>query len=79
LIERPTLKTWGRGIGFVVILIGGLSFPVGIGINPERDTSRFHNLADLGLFVDYGFVLIVAGIALVALSILIPSRSRHDG
>jgi len=75
----PTLKTWVRGIGFVAILIGGLSFPVGIGINPERDTSRFHNLADGGLFINYGFILILAGIALVVISILIPSRSGHEG
>jgi hypothetical protein len=47
------LKAWIRGIGIVAVLVGVLAFPVRIGINPERDTSIFHNFADLGLFVEY--------------------------
>jgi hypothetical protein len=73
-----TIKIWVRGAGIVAVLVGGLSFPVGLGINPERDTSFFHNLADLGLFVEYGFVLILVEIVLVVVSILIPARSEHE-
>jgi hypothetical protein len=73
-----TLKTWLGGIGIVTVLVGGSSFPLGMGINPERDTSIFHNLADLGLFIEYGFVLILLGIVLIVVSLLIPSRTGHE-
>jgi hypothetical protein len=72
------LKTWIRGIGIVAVLVGVLSFPVRIGINPERDTSIFHNFADLGLIVEYAFVPIGVGIVLIVVSLLIPSGRRHE-
>ena len=72
------LKTWVRGIGIVAVLVGVLAFPVRIGINPERDTSIFHNFADLGLFVEYAFVPIGVGIVLIVISLLIPSETRHE-
>jgi hypothetical protein len=74
-VDVTTVKTWIRGIGIVTILVGGLSLPVGIGISPERDTSIFHNFADLGIFIDYGLVLIVARVVLLVLSLLFPSKT----
>jgi hypothetical protein len=68
------LKVWIRGIGIVAVLVGVLAFPFAIGINPKRDTSIFHNFADLGLFADYAFVPIGVGIVLIVISFLIPSR-----
>jgi hypothetical protein len=72
------VKPWIRGIGIVAVLVGVLAFPVRIGINPERDTSIFHNFADLGLFVGYAFVSIGVGIVLIVISLLIPSGVRHE-
>jgi len=74
---REILKTWIRGIGIVAVLVGVLAFPVRIGINPERDTSIFHNFADLGLFAEYAFVPIGVGIVLVLVSLVIPSGIGH--
>ncbi|MGH7831984.1 MAG: hypothetical protein ACREP8_17610, partial [Candidatus Binatia bacterium] len=71
-----TVKAWIKGAGIVFILVGGLSFPVGIGINPKRDTSLFHNLADIGLFIRYGFILIGVGIVLLVVSALIPAKGE---
>ena len=39
-----------------------------------EDTSLFHGLAFLGWFTEYGFVLILSGIALVIVSIVVPWR-----
>ena len=71
------LKAWIRGIGIVAVLVGVLAFPVGIGINPKRDTSIFHNFADLGLFAEYAFAPIGVGIVLIVISLLIPSQIGH--
>jgi|GEM_PF-4626329 len=69
------LKLWVRGIGIVVALIGLLSFKLAPGINPKRDLSRFHNLADLGIFIEYGLILVVVGTVLFLISFAIPP---HD-
>jgi hypothetical protein len=66
-------RQWIRGIGIVIALVGGLSFKFTPGINPERDLSVFHNLADLGLFIEYGFILVVVGTVLILLSFLMPT------
>lgn len=71
------LKAWIRGIGIVAVLVGVLAFPVGMGINPKRDTNIFHNFADLGLFAEYAFVPIGVGIVLILISFLIPSQIGH--
>ena len=49
-----TLADWLRGIGAALIGVGIICFPVGLGVSPKRDLSRFDNLADLGLFVKAG-------------------------
>jgi uncharacterized protein YjeT (DUF2065 family) len=54
-----------RAIGIVAILIGGLCSPVGYGINPERDLSVFHNLADRGMFQRVGVILVGVGVAVL--------------
>jgi hypothetical protein len=71
-----TLKTWVQGIAIVTLLVGGLALPVAIGINPIRDISFFHNLADFGLFIKYGFLLIIVGVVLLLASMLIPRRDE---
>jgi hypothetical protein len=71
-----TLKTWLQGIAIVTLLIGGLAIPVALGINPIRDTSIFHNLADFGMFIHYAFLLIIAGIVLLLASMLIPTAGE---
>lgn len=60
-----TVREALRAIGIVAILIGGLCFPVGYGINPERDLSAFHNLADLGMFQRVGVILVGVGVAVL--------------
>jgi hypothetical protein len=67
------LKTWLQGIAIVTLLVGGLAIPVALGINPIRDTSFFHNLADFDLFIQYGFLLIIVGVVLLLVSMLIPT------
>ena len=56
-IAEPSL------IGVVLIVLGLGCFPVGYGINPVRDLSRFENLVDLGLFWKVGVMLVGIGIA----------------
>jgi hypothetical protein len=71
------LRAWVRGVGLVTALIGILAFAGAPGINPKRDTSIFHNLADLGLFIDYGFILVIVGVMFILLSFVIPSRGGY--
>jgi len=71
-----TLKEWLRAIGIVILCIGLLCFPIGIGVSPKRDTSVFFNLADLGLFIQAGLALVTAGLALLLSSVLAPHRLR---
>jgi len=37
-----TLADWLRGIGAALIGVGIMCFPVGLGVNPKRDLSRFN-------------------------------------
>src|SRR5205807_1019744 len=57
------IKLVVRIAGVVSIAGGALCLPVGYGINPKRDLSVFSNLADMGIFVTVGLVLLAVGIA----------------
>ena len=70
-----TLKNWVRGIGIVIALLGVTALPLGMGVSPKRDTNFFNNLADTGMFIKYGFVLIFIGIVVLIASVFI---SPHD-
>jgi hypothetical protein len=66
-------------IGGVVSVAGGaLCLPVGYGINPKRDLSVFSNLADTGIFVTLGLVLLAVGALLFLGAWLLPGKEPED-
>jgi len=70
-------KSWTRLTGVVIVAAGLLSLPVGLGVSPKRDTSFFHNLADLDGFSGWGVVVIGTGIVILILSILVPAGEEE--
>lgn len=68
------LKAHIRVIGILFIAIGGLFMPIGYGVSPKRDLSVFSNLADLGAFLTWGFVLMGIGLAVIIVFVLLPGR-----
>jgi hypothetical protein len=62
-IQTMTISDWLRLVAIVLIGIGTLCLPVGLGVNPRRDPSMFFNLADLGFFLKIGATLLGCGIA----------------
>jgi multisubunit Na+/H+ antiporter MnhB subunit len=60
--------------GVVITAIGVCFLPFGFGNNPKRDHSVFHNLADLGAFIQTGLVLVGLGLILLGLSYAIPGE-----
>jgi len=73
---RLRLREFLRGAGWIALLLGIMCVPVGWGVNPKRDQSAFHNLADMYAFVKYGAVGIVSGLILLVGSALLP-RGRE--
>ena len=69
-----SLKLWVRGIGIVLVLIGFMSFPLGSSVNPERSTSLFYFLVDLGFLAKFGFMLEILGVLLFVVSFFIPNK-----
>jgi hypothetical protein len=58
---------------------GGLvCLPVGYGISPKRDLSVFNNLADTGMFVTLGLILMSVGAVMLALSCFLPGEEPED-
>ena len=53
-------------------------FPVGYGVNPKRDMSLFENLADTGIFMKLGLILIVAGAVMFGASWFLPGEEPED-
>ena len=43
-----------------------------MGVSPKRDTSLFNNLADTGMFIKYGLLVILLGIVILVGSVFIP-------
>ncbi len=64
-------KSWTRLAGVLTVAVGVLCLPLGWGVNPKRDLSFFHNLADLGGFVEWGMGIIGTGIIILVLSIFV--------
>jgi hypothetical protein len=73
-----TLKNWIQGIGIVIAVIGLGALPLGMGVSPKRDTNFFSNLADTGMFITYGLLMIVAGIVILIVSAFIPPHDEGD-
>ena len=73
-----TLRSWTRGIGVVMALVGLGALPVGIGVSPKRDTNFFNNLADTGMFTKYGLLLILIGIVIFIGSVFLPPYDDDD-
>ena len=73
---RPfELRTVGAGfvgIGVVMALVGLGALPVGMGVSPKRDTNFFNKLADTGIFIKYGLLLILIGIVILIGSVFLP-------
>jgi hypothetical protein len=72
-----TLKNWVQVVGIVIALIGLGALPLGIGVSPKRDTNFFNNLADTGMFIKYGFLLILIGIVVLIVSAFIPPHDEE--
>jgi hypothetical protein len=51
--------------GAAIAAFGLVCLPVGYGVNPKRGLSVFNNLADTGIFVTAGLVLIATGAVLL--------------
>jgi hypothetical protein len=67
-----------RILGVAPAVLGLTCLPVAYGINPKRDLSVFSNLADTGMFVTAGFVLIAIGATLVLASWMLPGEESED-
>ena len=67
-----------RIVGVASAASGLVCLPVGYGINPKRDLSVFSNLADTGMFVTLGLILIAVGAILLAGSWLLPGEESED-
>ena len=68
------ITPWFRAAGILILAIGVLCLPLGIGISPKRDLSVFSNLADAGLFIKAGLVIAAVGVFIVFLSFLLPDE-----
>jgi hypothetical protein len=77
---RPTgrAKLLLRIVGVAIAAFGLVCLPVGYSINPKRDLSAFNNLADTGIFVTVGFVLIATGVVLFVASWILPGEEPED-
>jgi hypothetical protein len=71
-LRKRTLRSWIRGIGIVIALVGLGALPLGVGVAPKRDTNFYYNPADTGIFIKYGLLLILIGIAILIGSIFLP-------
>ena len=68
-----------RTLGVAIPATGLVCLPVGYGINPKRDLSVFNNLADMGIFVTMGLILVAVGAILFVASWVLPGEEPEDG
>ncbi len=64
--------------GAASLAAGVLCLPVGYGVNPKRDLSAFSNLADMGIFVTSGLIMVAIGAVLLLGSWLLPGKEPED-
>ena len=63
----------------VVFAVGLLCLPRGYGVGyPERATSAFNNIADLGGFLSIGLILLGVGLIAFIVSFLLPGQIDED-
>jgi len=67
-----TARTVARVLGFVLLSVGFLCVPVGVGASPKRDTSLFFNFADLGLYLRVALIIMPVGLVVIIVSFLLP-------
>lgn len=72
------VKFFLRIAGFVSFALGITCLPLGYGINPKRDLSAFNNLADTGVLVTLGLILMAIGAVLLLGSWLLPGQDPDD-
>ena len=65
------IKTVLRVGGVALAAIGGLCFPVGLNVFQRGDLSKFHNIADTGVFVPIGLTLLAVGLISFGLSFVV--------
>ena len=71
-----TPKSWFLIVGVVLCCLGFMCLPLGYGANPKRDLNLFSNFADLGAFIQTGFLLLGAGLLVFTLTLLISGLSH---
>ena len=76
IMGRTKLLLRIAGVASAAVGLG--CFPVGYGVNPMRDMSLFENLADTGIFVKLGLILIVAGAVMFGASWLLPGEEPEE-
>ena len=67
-----------RIVGVATAAAGLVCLPVGYGINPKRDLSVFNNLADTGMFITLGLILMAVGAVMLAASWFLPGEEPED-
>ena len=67
-----TARLVTRVIGVVLLTVGFLCVPVGLGASPKRDTSLFFNFADAGVYLRIAVILVPLSVAVIILSYLLP-------
>ena len=70
------LKLFVRFTGMALLILGVICMPVGFGVNPKRDQSAFHNLADIRAFLLWGFLLAGSGVILLIVAAILPARAE---
>jgi len=76
IMGRAKLLLRIAGVASAAVGLG--CFPVGYGVNPQRDMGLFENLADTGIFVKLGLILIAAGAVMFGTSWFLPGEDPDD-
>jgi len=68
------VKSYCRLAGWLLVCLGVMFMPLGYGINPKRDLSLFHNLADLPAFLMWAVGFVGVGVATIGVAYSIPGE-----
>jgi hypothetical protein len=63
-----------RIVGVASAAVGVLCLPIGYGVNPIRDLSAFSTLADMGIFLTVGLIMLALGVVLFLGAWLLPEK-----